>query len=164
MSGFVKDMYRGHTKDEASRVMRCFNTTTLPTVQTLGMEFAIFDRFFSSVPGPTGPNRLFALSGTSYGTVSNEEDPEIKGFPQRTMFDDIYEAGLDFKIYYSDFPISLELRNLREYPSHVCDCITKRKSTPFIFLILFVFFANRSNSYTTSITTQNQEVFLPFHF
>ena len=40
-------------------VMRCFNTSSLPTLSTLALDFALFDGWHSCIPGPTGPNRLF---------------------------------------------------------------------------------------------------------
>lgn len=49
-------------------VMRCFNSTSLPAISTLALDFAVFDQWHSSIPGPTFPNRLFFLSGTSQGS------------------------------------------------------------------------------------------------
>jgi phospholipase C len=34
-------------------------------------EFVVFDKWFCSLPGPTDPNRAFAMSGTSDGLVTN---------------------------------------------------------------------------------------------
>lgn len=61
---------------------------------------------------------MYFLSGTSYGEGENVILPEIEGYPQRTFFDDLYDESIDFKIYYSDFPICLFLTRLREYPLH----------------------------------------------
>lgn len=36
-------------------------------LQTLAQHFLVCDRWFSSVPGPTWPNRFFVHSGTSLG-------------------------------------------------------------------------------------------------
>jgi phospholipase C len=41
--------------------------TVVPVLASLADEFAIMDRFFASHPGPTWPNRLFTLCGTSAG-------------------------------------------------------------------------------------------------
>ncbi len=48
-------------------VMSGFKPEDLPVVNALASEFALMDRFFSSHPGPTWPNRLFFLSATSAG-------------------------------------------------------------------------------------------------
>ena len=38
-----------------------------PTLSWLARNYAVFDSFFASVPGPTYVNRLFAWSATSDG-------------------------------------------------------------------------------------------------
>ena len=55
----------GRAKD----VMRCFRPEEIPVLATLAREFAVCDAWFSSVPGPTLPNRAFAHCGTSNGSV-----------------------------------------------------------------------------------------------
>lgn len=67
------------------------------------------------MPGPTEPNRYALLSGTSHGVVANSAEQQIEGLPQRTIFDQLSAADVDFKIYYGDFPASLFLRRVREY-------------------------------------------------
>jgi len=82
------------------------------------LEYGVFDHWYASVPGPTGPNRMYALSGTSHGATENNPEKEAEGYPQRTFMDDLYDSQQSFKIYYSDFPVCLELQSLREYPEH----------------------------------------------
>jgi len=96
--------------------MRALNMTTAPAIATLSLEFGLFDRWFCSLPGPTQPNRLFYETATSYGTISNVVDEMVNGFPQRTIFDDILDGGFDWRVYYGDFPASLELSRLRDHP------------------------------------------------
>ena len=43
--------------------------TRLTVLQTLATEFAVFNGWFSSIPGPTICNRAFAHYGTSFGNV-----------------------------------------------------------------------------------------------
>jgi phospholipase C len=67
MSGFVKsyaDKYRLNPA-ASHRVMLCFAPDKLPVLVTLAKQFAVCDRWFSSLPGPTLPNRLFTHCGTS---------------------------------------------------------------------------------------------------
>lgn len=61
---------------------------------------------------------MYFLTGTSYGSASNDLEPEIEGYPQRTFFDDLYDAGKSFKVYWSDFPTCTILSRIREYPLH----------------------------------------------
>ncbi|ALF86439.1 MULTISPECIES: alkaline phosphatase family protein [Ralstonia solanacearum species complex] len=51
----------------AADAFRCFTPEQLPVLNFLAGEFAVCDRWFASMPGPTWPNRFFALAGTSWG-------------------------------------------------------------------------------------------------
>lgn len=77
-------------------------------------EFAVFDRWFASVPASTQPNRLYVHSGTSHGATSNIAALLAKGYPQRTIFDDLHDAGLSFGIYYQNIPATLFYKSLRK--------------------------------------------------
>ena len=66
------------TPAEYGDIMQCFDTPTqLPVIYQLATEFAVCDQWFSSIPGPTWPNRFFVhgassarLGGQSHGTGS----------------------------------------------------------------------------------------------
>ena len=65
-------------------------------ITALAQEFAIMDRFFASLPGPTDPNRMFALSATSLGdTETFEWFQHTPGrlYPQKTIFDQVEESA-----------------------------------------------------------------------
>ncbi len=48
--------------------MACFNTREqLPVIHQLACEFAICDNWYSSLPGPTWPNRFFVHGASSAG-------------------------------------------------------------------------------------------------
>jgi phospholipase C len=70
MQGFVKD-YFSQTKDvnRSHDIMNYFTPDKLPVLTTLATEFAVFNGWFSSIPGPTICNRAFAHYGTSFGQV-----------------------------------------------------------------------------------------------
>jgi len=51
----------------------------LPALHTLAREFTVCDRWFSSIPGPTWPNRFFALMGSCHGRVKMPEQWEDTG-------------------------------------------------------------------------------------
>ena len=70
--GFARDL-EAHGYDVAS-ALRCFTPDQLPVLNFLAQQFAICDRWFSSVPGPTWPNRFFALAGTSWGLDHSPSD------------------------------------------------------------------------------------------
>ncbi len=70
MKGFVKSYYN-QRRDTAhsQKIMYCFKQSDLPVLTTLALEFAVFNRWFASIPGPTICNRAFAHYGTSFGRV-----------------------------------------------------------------------------------------------
>lgn len=69
MDGFVYDSIM-NGKNETNPVSM-FDELSAPILNTLALEFAVFDNWFASVPGPTDPNRQFAMSGTSVGILTN---------------------------------------------------------------------------------------------
>lgn len=46
-------------------VIKCFDKSKLPVLTALAQEFAVCDSWFCSMPGPTWPNRFFALGASS---------------------------------------------------------------------------------------------------
>lgn len=115
MQGFVKSYYSQRKDVKHSRqIMYYFPAAKLPVLTTLATEFAVFNRWFSSIPGPTLCNRAFAHYGTSFGHVGMEV------FYPNTQFKSIYErlqaAGKTGKIYYFDTKSSsLEVVNLLQH-------------------------------------------------
>jgi phospholipase C len=87
----------------AREVMRCFDTEKLlPTMTALANEFVVCDQWFSSVPGPTWPNRLFAHAATSFGRATNK----LTFYKNRTIFKQLDQAKVDWAVYYHDIPQS----------------------------------------------------------
>lgn len=72
------------------------------------------DRWFASVPSSTQPNRLFVHSATSGGATSNIPALLAMGYPQRTIFENVQDGGLSFRIYFQNIPATLFYRNLRK--------------------------------------------------
>jgi phospholipase C len=70
MQGFVKSYFtQQHDIEHSHKIMYYFKPEKLPVLTTLATEFAVFNRWFSSIPGPTICNRAFAHYGTSFGKV-----------------------------------------------------------------------------------------------
>jgi phospholipase C len=86
----------------------------LPVLTTLATEFAVFNRWFSSIPGPTLCNRAFAHYGTSFGHVGMEvfyANQSIKSMVER-----LEAAGKRGKIYYFDTKSStIQVINLLQH-------------------------------------------------
>jgi len=113
--GFVADFvskYPHSTDQDRQEIMGYYPVGFLPGLHSLAQDFTICDRWFSSVPGPTWPNRFFSLSGTSNGRILMPEgfNPADLGRyfqqTQDTIFDRLNEAGRSWKTYYGDFPSS----------------------------------------------------------
>lgn len=107
-NGFLYDYAQvTHDVNTAAHVMRCHAPENVPTLTALAREFAICDHWFSSVPGPTWPNRFFAHAATSGGHTDNA----IRIYGMRTIYENLHDAGKSWRIYFHDFPQSLALEH-----------------------------------------------------
>jgi phospholipase C len=73
MNGFVESFAktladRGLPDADPGRIMGYYNGADVPVYDHLAREFAVCDRWFSSVPGATWPNRLYAVCGGAAGS------------------------------------------------------------------------------------------------
>lgn len=95
MSGFAKsyEQMGGNGAD----IMRCFRPEQVPVLSTLARQYAICDQWFSSVPGPTLPNRAFAHFGTSFGRLDMSPD-YFRAKP--SIYQRLTKAGKTAMIYY----------------------------------------------------------------
>src|SRR5450755_1718609 len=95
--GFVDDFARAYPlaqQSDREEVMKYHAEDRLPALHTLAKNFAVCDRWFSSLPGPTWPNRFFVHSGTSLGRVSMPEgilDANLHWYDQTTLYDRLNE-------------------------------------------------------------------------
>jgi phospholipase C len=112
-SGFVADFAQAYPLSqpaERGEVMKYFADGALPALHSLAKNFTVCDKWFSSLPGPTWPNRLFAHSGTSLGRVSMPQgilDSNLHWYDQTTVYDRLNEKKIEWRIYYGDIPQSL---------------------------------------------------------
>ena len=90
---------------DVAEVMKYHARGALPALHTLAENFTICDHWFSSLPGPTWPNRLFAHSGTSLGRVTMPEgvmNANLHWYNQTTLYDRLNEKRISWKIYFGD--------------------------------------------------------------
>jgi len=97
MTGFVKSYEQQAGAGTGAEVMRCFKPEQLPALTALARTYAICDQWFSSVPGPTLPNRAFAHFGTSFGRLDMSPD-SFRAQP--SIYQRLRQAGKKGKIYY----------------------------------------------------------------
>ena len=89
------------TTATAPLIMKCFAPASLPVLTTLAKEFGLCDHWYSSVPGPTWPNRFFAHAATSKGFIDNGL---FHNYDMRTIFENLSAVDGTWKIYSHDFP------------------------------------------------------------
>jgi phospholipase C len=135
MQGFVKSYFNqqqdvGHSQ----KIMYYFAQNQLPVLTTLALEFAVFNRWFASIPGPTICNRAFAHYGTSFGKV--DMNPIDIAEPFKSIYDRLINANPKHtaKVYYYDTTSStMEVANLLQnqpelfgtYQQFLNDCNTR---------------------------------------
>jgi phospholipase C len=97
MDGFVKaSLDEGHVPENP---ISMFTPDTAPVINRLAEEFAVFDRWFASVPSSTDPNRGFAMGGTSHGMVTNFNGTT---WPEQSHIDFLNRRGVSAGGYYQD--------------------------------------------------------------
>jgi phospholipase C len=100
MQGFVQN-YATHSGNalHGANVMKCFHPGTLPVLSTLAKQYAVCDHWFSSVPGSTLPNRLFAHAATSGGSLT--QDAVLAPARAKTIFQIIDDPNNEatYRIY-----------------------------------------------------------------
>ena len=112
MGGFVQSYYDEQRSVEHSRkIMYYFPKEKLPVITTLARSYALFNGWFSSIPGPTLCNRAFAHYGTSFGQVSMNIFYYNKKY--LSIYERLVQAGKTAKLYYFDESSStMEIVNL----------------------------------------------------
>lgn len=122
--GFVRDFaqsFPDSTSAARQLIMGYYPFGFLPALHTLARNFTICDHWFSSLPGPTWPNRFFALTGTSNGRVNMPDDGthkiDLAGYFQQTqvtLFDRLNDRGIHWKVYFHDVPQTTVLEHQRQ--------------------------------------------------
>jgi phospholipase C len=101
MQGFVQSYFTKQQNVEHShKIMYYFSPDKVPVITKLAKEYAVFNCWFSSIPGPTICNRAFAHFGTSFGHADmtlNYLNEKYKSIYERMI-----AANHTAKIYYYD--------------------------------------------------------------
>src|SRR5229473_3515150 len=118
MQGFIKNYYTQQEDiDHSHMIMYYFKPDKLPMLTSLARKYAVFNSWFSSIPGPTICNRAFAHFGTSFGHT------DMSVFYLNEKYLSVYQrmvnAGHTAKIYYKDHPTDTgeEVAN-DQHPDH----------------------------------------------
>lgn len=97
------------------RAMGYYDESDIPFYYWLANEFAIGDRYFASLPGPTFPNRMFLYAASSFGRVHNTIPDDAD-----TIVELLEARQVSWKIYASSTPgLALFLSKAHYFAEHV---------------------------------------------
>jgi phospholipase C len=106
----------GETASEDD-TMGFYTPSELPFYYRLAETFALDDRYFSSLIGPTFPNRSYLMAATSFGHLNSAETvPNVSESPfyrpiTGTIFDLLDRYGVSWADYSDDVPQGVSFRN-----------------------------------------------------
>ncbi|KAB5578059.1 phosphoesterase [Coniochaeta sp. 2T2.1] len=103
--GFVQEQLRlyGSKVNQstlAQQVMNYYTEAQVPVLTALVQNFVTFNHWHSAIPGPTDPNRLALVSGSSYGHGSNDAAFKARGFNETSIFQSLTERGYQWRNYH----------------------------------------------------------------
>jgi phospholipase C len=119
-SGFVADFAKVNPANPGE-IMQCYSPDQLPVITTLAREFAVCDHWFSSMPGPTWPNRFFIHAASSGGLDHSPTTENVTTsilfngykFDNGTIYDRLDDEGLNWTVYRGDlFPQALAISGM----------------------------------------------------
>jgi len=118
MTGFIASATQAvDFSGDEDLVMGCFQPDQLPILTTLATEFALFNFWYSSLPGPTWPNRFFIHAATSGGLTDSPSTGQILSgfaFANGTIYERLRDGGKDWCIYHDGLPQAAGITNLRD--------------------------------------------------
>lgn len=105
----------------SQKILNQFHPRQLPVLRRLAKEFAVCDHWFSSMPGPTWPNRFFVHAATSGDLDDSPSNWNVVTsnlvvgyrFDDGTIYESLNRARLNWRIYAGDeFPQSFSLHGM----------------------------------------------------
>jgi phospholipase C len=97
------------------RVMGYYNDTDLPYYYFMATQFAMSDRWFAPAMTNTPANRMYAVAGTSHGVVNK---PLVQ-LNIATIFDELEQAHISWKVYVPNFPNGTALKGFTAYSKYL---------------------------------------------
>lgn len=103
--GFVKSHQADHHSTTAVEPMQYHTREHIPVTWALADKYAIADRWFCSVMGPTWPNRFYWHVGSSRGIKDNQLPTTGGGIQGPSIYHHLNDAGIDWAYYYGSIPV-----------------------------------------------------------
>ena len=113
-NGGKNDGFVVTNQPDGQRALGYYDESDLPFYYGLAKTFAIGDRYFASVMGPTHPNRFFLYGGTADGETKTIL--KLAVYTMRTVFSVLSERGISWKIYYPDITYAMLFKDLFDAP------------------------------------------------
>jgi len=103
-----------HQDDGSSDIspMSYLTREQVSTHNALADAYTVCDRWFSSVLGPTLPNRMYWHTGTSNGATNNDDVLGGAYEGVNTLYHDLETAGVDWAYYFGDVPVLSVLQGI----------------------------------------------------
>jgi phospholipase C len=113
MDRFVVENYvNGGLPADGKRAMGYYTSDDMPFFHALASEFALADRAFCSLLGPTFPNRAYLAAASSFGMIGNDIYTE----EMPTLMETLNAGNVTWMDYYTNLPtLGLLLRNFSRY-------------------------------------------------
>ncbi|BFM13097.1 alkaline phosphatase family protein [Simiduia litorea] len=103
MQGFLQDFDADDdTWNETLQITDTYTPSELPVLNGLAKQYAVSDRWYSSMPTQTNPNRAFALCGTSLGRLKNKNIMALEQFKTPTIWNALAAKKTEMGIYFHE--------------------------------------------------------------
>jgi len=100
MDGFAQNAIRTKHVDPLN-AFSMFTYKSASVINGFATDFAVFDHWHCSLPGPTDPNRAYFMSGTSNGVITNFNGTL---WNQQSYMDFLRKHNISWRAYYQDDP------------------------------------------------------------
>ncbi len=105
-NGGANDGFLVTNEPEGTRSLGYLDETDLPFYRDLARTFAFSDHHFCLLLGPTWPNRLYFMSGTSFGLIDNTTIPteRVPTEGEYNVLQQLDRVGVSWGVYYAAVP------------------------------------------------------------
>ena len=112
--------------------LEVFTEQQIPSAWALARRFTLCDRYFASVLGPTFPNRLFSITGSTGGARDNPRHIDPAMLPRPNLMDRLDAAGVQWACYLAKAPDTGGYNPIAFYPERVNEPRSSRTFQDFL--------------------------------
>jgi len=112
-------VFEGGSDTAGMRAMGYYDQNDLPYYYYMATQFGVSDRWFSPGPMETEPSKMYMVAATSAGHVHRPANP----VNVKTIFQELDEKGISWKIYYENQPSDAIINYFQPYAAQNSDKI-----------------------------------------